>query len=533
MTIQVLNKTDWRNLALLLTLAATLRIIFFNGFFGSDDLVYLGRSLNIANGIWSSADYNGALRYGYNIPAGFLIWLLGLNEFTANLWPLLCSLIEIAAIYYVATVYISIKSGIFAGLIVATLPLHVALATRIHADPVVACFLTLSFVLFISAENKNKVSLYFLTGLAMGMVFWAKELAAVTLFAFATYPFFVKRIDKRWLWVIAGGVTMLFAHLALMLVIAGDLFHLFRVVLGQVSSSFIEAGNGEDSPLFYFRYLLFDIKHTWLVAYFVLVGAICILFAKRNRTWVQNRVISYTWWWLISLVAVLSFFPVSLDPIRFAMKQSNYMNLFLAPLAILAAVFFANLSKIWVRNSLLAVLLMGNVALAALEQADYRAFTANSKSAVIFARQHPDDWFLGTTNNANMASVEAVLKNIPDLEDRFGCFCDPNSVFLSSSASAFKPTGYVFFDRQTLDWGNHGLNIKYPPACWNLVGKLEPVGFGLSIYLVRGILLIKDVVPEILSDKIYSNVRGLSVPNMALIFEVKGDNLWCNSVSAD
>jgi 4-amino-4-deoxy-L-arabinose transferase-like glycosyltransferase len=263
------NLNDWCNLCFLLICAAILRVIFFNGFFGSDDAVYLGRSLEIANNVWTSANYNGSLRYGYNIPAGFFIWMFGLNVFTANLWSLLCSLIEVIAVYYFATTYIGKRAGVFAGLIAATLPLHVALATR----TVIACFLTLSFVLLASAEQHRKVSLYFLAGLAMGMVFWVKELAAVTLFAFMTYPLFARRFDVKWFWIVAGGVTMLVAHLTLMFIIAGDPLHLFKTVLGQISTNFIAAEIGEDGPFYYFRYLFGDIKHTWIIAYFALAAA--------------------------------------------------------------------------------------------------------------------------------------------------------------------------------------------------------------------------------------------------------------------
>ena len=132
----------------LLVLATLLRFAFFNGPYGSDDLIYLGRSVQIAQGDWESANYNGALRYGFNIPAGFFIYLFGINIVSANLWPLTCSIAEIAAVYFLAFHLWGRRPALYAALILAFIPLHVASATRIHADPVVAFFLSSSFVFF-------------------------------------------------------------------------------------------------------------------------------------------------------------------------------------------------------------------------------------------------------------------------------------------------------------------------------------------------------------------------------------------------
>jgi hypothetical protein len=98
----------------------------------------------------------------------------------------------------------------------------------------------------------------------MGSVFWVNELAIIAaLVAFALYPLIWRRLDIRWLYLLGGGLLMLFAHLVLMLAIAGDPLYLFRVVTGQISRSFIHGGAGEDNVWHYFRYLLIDVRHTW------------------------------------------------------------------------------------------------------------------------------------------------------------------------------------------------------------------------------------------------------------------------------
>jgi len=154
----------WQQLAvplLIVAAAAAVRFLFWNGPLGSDDVVYLRRSLDVASGEWSTANYNGALRYGFNIPAGMLLRVLGTNDFTVNLWPLFCSLAEIGVVYAFARELWGTRAAATSALILAFVPLHIASATRIHADPVVALFVTLSFTLFYWAERRQSRWLFF------------------------------------------------------------------------------------------------------------------------------------------------------------------------------------------------------------------------------------------------------------------------------------------------------------------------------------------------------------------------------------
>ncbi len=88
----------WLFLLGIIVIAFVLRLAFFHGPLGSDDNVYVTRALNVALGQWPSTDYIGALRYGFNIPTGFFIWLFGPSLFVANLYPFLLSIAEIAVV---------------------------------------------------------------------------------------------------------------------------------------------------------------------------------------------------------------------------------------------------------------------------------------------------------------------------------------------------------------------------------------------------------------------------------------------------
>ena len=70
----------------------------FTGAFGSDEITYTSRALSLLQGHWSPSTYIGSIRYGVNIPVALFMAVFGINEFSANLWYLLCSLAEIVVV---------------------------------------------------------------------------------------------------------------------------------------------------------------------------------------------------------------------------------------------------------------------------------------------------------------------------------------------------------------------------------------------------------------------------------------------------
>lgn len=523
---------DYILLLMLLAVAIVIRLAFFNGPFGSDDLVYLSRAVEISNGIWSSANYNGSLRYGFNIPAGFFVYLFGINLFAVNLWTLLCSLAEIVVVYLFARTIWNQQTAFYSTLIFLSIPLHIAVSTRIHADSVVSLFVTLSFVLFFIAERLNSRILFFLTGLSIGFIFWVKELVIITLLAFIAYPIVFRRLNVRWIYIFFGGLVMLFLHFILMIAIAGDPLHLFKVVLGQIDRSFIQGGQGEDGVLYYFWYLFVDIKHTWLAPF--LSFSIVFLFLRRffSVSVIDNGV-RYTTFWLISLIAILSFTPVSLEPLRFVMKQSNYLTLFLAPIALLSGYQVAQLSQ-KLAFIILVVIVTGGIALGAFEQQAYQVFTSNSKAALEVAKNHPKQWFIGSTNNGNIVQVYSILEQNKDVADRFGYLSD---TLPHRELTAFRNIAmtqiYVIIDHETIGWGAGGtevsgqINLDELPKCWQEVSRLIPTGLGLGSTFVRMILNIVEKFPEKTANSLAQPFRELLEPKPAIVYRVDGADLWC------
>jgi 4-amino-4-deoxy-L-arabinose transferase-like glycosyltransferase len=523
-----LNPRDWATLIALLALATLLRLAFFNGPLGSDDLIYLGRSVKIAQGDWGSATYNGALRYGFNIPAGFFIYLFGINIASANLWPLICSVAEVAAVYFLAFHLWGRRAALYGALILAFLPLHVASATRIHADAVVAFFLTLSFVVFYFSEHYRSRLLCFLAGIAMGLVFWAKELAVVTLLAFVFYPLLWRKIEARWIHVIGGGLVMLLSHFALMSMIAGDPLHLIKVVTRQVNHSFIQGGDAaEDGIWYYFNYLFLDIKHIWLAG-FIATAAILLALHRRLRSKPIDQGAAYVTFWLLALIGVLSFIPVSLHPLKFVMKQSNYLTLFLAPMALLCGYHIANINKKFAL-ALVVTTVGGGFFLAALEQQAYNVFTSNSKAAVDFAARNPGIPIIGSSNNGNISIFYSILKRHPSITDRFLYINEiPRQADRQTApAHAGNNAAFAILDRETMRWGKNDIAFAKPLPCWKFVEQLAPTGFGLGKSLTDIFNMFIRIFPDPIRKRLQPPLDAISEPSPAIVYRVNMEDFWC------
>lgn len=519
---------DWAVLSTLLAVATLLRFAFFNGPLGSDDLIYLDRSVQIAQGDWASANYNGALRYGFNIPAGFFIYLFGVNIIAANLWPLMCSIAEVAAVYFLALHLWGRRAALYGGLILAFMPLHVASATRIHADSVVAFFLTLSFFCFYFAEHSRSRWLYFLTGIAMGLVFWAKELAVVTLLAFIFYPLLWRKIEIRWAYVIGGGLVMLLSHFALMNFIAGDPLHAIKVVTRQLNHSFIQGGVvAEDGIWYYFNYLFLDIKHIWLTG-FIATAALLFIFHRRLQSLPINPGTSYITFWLLALIGTLSFLPVSLEPLKFVMKQSNYLTLFLAPIALLCGYYIANINKKFAL-AILVTTVGGGFFLAALEQQAYHVFTSNSKAAVDFATRNPGIPIIGSSNNGNISAFYSTLKRNQSITDRF-LYINQMPHQLPQNKPSANPAihpAFAIIDRQTMSWGKNDIAFAKPPPCWEVVEQLVPTGFGLGKSLTHMLTMSVEMSPDIIRRMLKPRLEQIFQPDLAAVYRVNMNDFWC------
>ena len=276
-----------------------------------------------------------------------------------------------------------------------------------------------------------------------------------------------------------------------------------------------------------------DSKHTFLLAYLSL-GALIYLFFRRSTLGVESASTisaeTYVAWWLLTLLATLSFLPISLDPLLFVGKQSNYLNLFLAPMAILGGTWLAQLPKSRWRNGLVSIAVLGGIALGAFEQAAYQVFTANSKAAVELAIKRPNAMILGSVNNANIATIRSILDSDFALAARFLPISDG---YIPDVRGKHGQVGFeeilIIVDRENQGWGTGAIVVDKVPECWIKLADLQPTGMGLGSLLVQGVRLVIRPLPENVGGKIDRALRELMEPEVATVYHVNGASLWCGS----
>lgn len=512
---------------LLLVLAAALvvRLLTYSGAFGSDDTTYYERALDVAQGVWSSSDYHGALRYGFNLPAGAMLWLFGPSPFVASLWPLVASLIEVAAVWWIAGAVMGRRAGVYAALLLASAPLQISVATRIHADQVTAMFVTLGFVLLYFGIEQRRRWLLFAAGLSVGGIYWSKELAAVTWVAYLPMLWFFRGRWRDAAVVVAGTLLTMLLHGVLMAAIAGNPMQAVSAVLGGLSRGYMSGAPVHDSPSYYLYYLFVDIRHTDLLAM-----AACLSVALVPR-WMRAqglplRGYAYTVMWLLAVLAVLSVLPISLSPLRFPMKQSNYITLFLAPLAVLAAMAMGAMPR-WAARLLLAACVALGLLFGALQQADWRGFTANSKALAQVSKEKPNALWVGSTNNQNLGTLIARIEGRP-------------TPWLSYREAQADPTGtrrraeaasevLAVLDPQTLGWYSGPRQVTEPLPCWRAWREVPPgeLGFGNRLAGVMSTMAARLGHPAAL--RAAAGLEKLGMPRPALVYQVQGLDVWCGT----
>jgi len=392
-------------------------------------------------------------------------------------------------------------------------------------------FVTISFVLLWFGWLRRDTRLLFASGLAMGGMFWAKELVAVLWLAFLPFLWLFRGRWRDTAPVIGGLLLTLLLHGLLMTWIAGDPLHLIKTVLGQVNRSFIGEMKGEDAAGYYLRYLFVDIRHNGLLAFLALAALWFVPRALGSRDRASTGLV-FVLVWLVSVLLVLSVFPVSLEPLRFVMKQSNYITLFIAPLAVLAGLALASMPQTLAIPLLLLTSLIG-VFLGLLQQADYRAFGANSKSLGEWAAAQPETVVVvGSVNNASLGPLWARqhVGGRPVQVESFRDLAEPAAH--AAVQSAAPGTLYAVIDPQTMRWQAGNGVVKSALPCWEWQSTLSPAGLGLGNLVAGAVakLARADAVSGLPKmESMASAFEALAMPAAANLYRVAGADPLCRS----
>jgi hypothetical protein len=471
-------------------LAALIRLAFFRGALGTDEIVYITQAQRLLSGDLGHATYIGALRYGINGFQALSIRIFGNGVAGAGGLFFVCWLGNALLAYWFAYRLWGVRAAIWAGLALAVLPIDAALATSLNPDPYLSFFISSSIVVFFFAEKHDSAPLYFLAGLLAGWVFWIKEEVIVFGLVFVFFTAFQRRWRAGWLWFLLGGFLCCVADLIFFWVAYGDPFYHYNAVSRQVTDQLATQSMGETAPWAYLSFLFIRIYHTGLIGWFALGG--CVL-ALRRPTEQGTRFVLI---WGIGLLLIFSLFPISLLPPDFIRKTATYMEIFVMPLALLAGWFLAQQRR-GVALVLGGIMIASGVALSALEQQVLRVVMVNGQAAAAFAESHAGTPVFGPLTAQRQSMVERLFRGSLDTSGDIRPWAD-----LSGVSPGEGPDGdvvaYLVDDPQMRYWSDATREVPLSDAlrqCLVPLGPLEIRDLGLGRPVVAALRDVLSVLP--------------------------------------
>lgn len=487
-------RLDWVYALIILAYAALLRLVFFRGALGTDEIVYITRAYQLLDGDQVPATYIGALRYGINAFEALSLWLFGAGLAGADGLFFICSLGSILLAYAFAHHLWGVRAAIWAALALATVPNDVTLAGGLNPDAYLALIISASVVLFYFAQQTDRATLFFAAGLLAGWVFWIKE--AVILYAgiFALFALSDSSAGRRWRsgwwWFMLAALLCLIAHLALFWALYGDPLYLFGVLHRTVDETYIGGDTADTSLSTYFILLFVKIYHTGLLGWLALAGGILALVRRREPG------VRFVMIWAVGLLLIFSAFPISFSPLKFIGKTSMYMEIFTLPLTLLAGWFLAQ------QRSIIALFLGGAMVisgtlLAALEQQVVRVVSVNGRAAAGFAEAHAGIPVFGPLTAQRQSAIERLLRGSRDGSTDIRPVADLREVAFSSGVAG-DIVAYLIEDPQMRYWPGARTDRPLPPAlrqCLRDIGPLAPVDLGLGRQVVAALRGVVSVLP--------------------------------------
>lgn len=523
-----LTELDWWAWTAVMAVALSLRLVFYTGYFGSDEVTYTEAAFKLLQGDWTVAAYVGANRYGVNLPVAGFAWLFGQNEPAAALYSMLCSLGEVAIVFHFGRQMLGARAGLLAALTLAALPIHVHFAGRLMADAPLGLAITASMLLFWAAEARHRSALFAGAGIAAGLVYWVKPHALPYLGVLLAYPLVFRRWNWKWAWTLAGFAVVVLASNAFFWTLTGNPWLLFEALHARQTSGYLEAGTAFGSlanTLYYPVYLFGKIYHTWLLAYLAVVAVVVWLARRRRPGAPDARAIEYLCLWSLGSIMMFSLLVVSWRPLLFIPKQTNYMLIFVAPLCLLAGYGLAQLRGARLGGAM-ALVLVPCILLAGMQQNVIRVFTANSEAALDFARAHAgSDVFVNTnafraaTFN-NLVLPAAPVTNVRFIGDLFGAQSSRDDADRDEPRNSV--ARYAVIDTQTLSWSPDEpiTSLAAVPACWVPAGTLQPGDTGLGTRLLETSRSVAPLLPTGLKDLFVRKLDALTHPAAAYVFEI-------------
>jgi len=373
------NARFW--LVLILIFAVILRLIFFVGYTASPahenihlstiKTIYKGkfhdyllRYRNMPSDYVASSAETHPIRLMMNYPVAFFWFLMGVNDLTTVLWPLIASLGIVISTFYIGKTLYDEKTGLLASFLVSFFPVDVINSTRLDTDIILAFFMALGVLFFLKGidSKTNKKVYYFLMGISLGLGYLIKPFIILLPLIFSFYILYLRRIDRD---ILMGmlGFLIIFTLECLFFYLTTDHFLLhFKITATAIKSYTLRTLSGSfylfdnfrvlycyRPPLYFLPYMFISSKipsdvypqDIRLFAY-LLVFSVIILSVKN-----KFKKIFFPMIWFLVLLMYLEFGPISinfnqqLSTVDYLLvpKETRYISIFSSSISLILAYF--------------------------------------------------------------------------------------------------------------------------------------------------------------------------------------------------
>ena len=396
MSLDYLNKNHFK-LAGILIVAFTLRLIFFYGISPGDPFTYSLSALEIAQGHWNPGYfYEQTTRWGLLFPLAVSYQIFGVNDFSSTLWVMLTSLGVVVVGYIMGAYLQGERAGLLAAGLLAIFPLEIIFASQPMADVPLSFFLLTSLYYFLRADESNIIRiqrwLFLVSGIALGFAYATKFVAILITPFFLLVLLFRRRIEWNWIWLVAGFLIIFALECFIFQQVSGNgLMRLDLVLHDQASHAPVTAGsfNVQNSGWLYFYWMLVDFHYVGLSFIILLLMIIQRGFKygqEKQNVFGKCRVPLL---WSLTLLLILTFYPVSINPYIPLYKIEAYMLMYTAPLLVILAVFLSSYSN-KIQLIIVTLLIVSSLPLLYLLHESYRAYGDNARAIFAFYQTHHD-----------------------------------------------------------------------------------------------------------------------------------------------
>ncbi|MCK5013980.1 MAG: glycosyltransferase family 39 protein [Candidatus Omnitrophica bacterium] len=233
-------------------------------------------------------------------------------QFYAVIVPLFFSTVLMLLTFYLGQLLFSHRVGFYAAFMLAVNPISILTAHKIWADDMLSAFVTLSVLLFLLAQKKDRLWLSFLGGISCGVAVLAKQNGGIIFAGLIAYSILIKGTFKH-----------LISYFVGLMLLTAPWFYKVYSIYGSPIYSPPHPDLLKTDPTGWFKrvgsrprpYILFPVGIPYLCPPFILAYATLKKFVLRLRLWnpleknnQEGNNIVLLWFWILPFILFLIFY---------------------------------------------------------------------------------------------------------------------------------------------------------------------------------------------------------------------------------